>query len=725
MKRFAIRPLAQHATGVFVAVLLLLGIGIQDATAQFEQKSMDVGELHQVYNESGGNQEFWASGNDFDWPGIYQRGYFRAGALWIGAENVTDENGREYPARVVHVGPRVTGAGVFLPQEFETIQQFEDPSVTVDGLETLDRAADVDQVDPNIPAHRIIRAQVNTLLGVTLEKRILGWGQEHHGNYHIHEYTLTNTGNVDSDEEAELDQPLEDVYLHFQRRWTMSDRAAIPGQEWGANVMNDIVGDGMDDYDVDFRAAYTWIGNSPGFDIDPLGAPARDSGPFFIPEEQDEGELTLGVTVGTVTLDATPSTADDTDGDPVPPFQPSMTGYIDADDPLTSTNSPFNETQMQDEYRFMSQARANDGPHMFPHHADVVDQDGDFTTADGSPMLEKPGGWTSAFSYGPYDLDIGESATVVIAMAADGLNQQEQVEVGRAFKASDFDPEANIEIDYINARGERINPDVQQGKNDWAVTATRDSLFATFERAIANYESGYNIPLPPRPPTSFSVTSGVGEISLEWTADSDPPGGFEIYRSANDVRGDWRSVNQSEGGVNFGAYQYERIAELDGSARSFTDDTAQRGINYYYYILSVGDVNNDGTGLTPTGKPLRSSRYWTQTYNPASLARPPGDAVSDFKIVPNPYNLGSDPEIRFPDDDEKLGFLDVPGNSVIRIYTELGELVQTIRHDDGSGDEFWNLATDDRQLVVSGVYIAVVEDLETGDQSTKKFVIIR
>jgi hypothetical protein len=725
MKRFAIRPLAQHATGVFVAVLLLLGIGIQDATAQFEQKSMDVGELHQVYNESGGNQEFWASGNDFDWPGIYQRGYFRAGALWIGAENVTDENGREYPARVVHVGPRVTGAGVFLPQEFETIQQFEDPSVTVDGLETLDRAADVDQVDPSIPAHRIIRAQVNTLLGVTLEKRILGWGQEHHGNYHIHEYTLTNTGNVDSDGEAELDQPLEDVYLHFQRRWTMSDRASIPGQEWGANVMNDIVGDGMDDYDVDFRAAYTWIGNSPGFDIDPLGGPARDSGPFFIPEGQDEGELSLGVTVGTVTLDATPSTADDADGDPVPPFQPSMTGYIDADDPLTSTNSPFNETQMQDEYRFMSQARENDGPHMFPHHADVVDQDGDFTTADGSPMLEKPGGWTSAFSYGPYDLDIGESATVVIAMAADGLNQQEQVEVGRAFKASDFDPEANIEIDYINARGERINPDVQQGKNDWAVTATRDSLFATFERAIANYESGYNIPLPPPPPTSFSVTSGVGEISLEWTADSDPPGGFEIYRSANDVRGDWRSVNQSEGGVNFGAYQYERIAELDGSARSFTDNTAQRGINYYYYILSVGDVNNDGTGLTPTGKPLRSSRYWTQTYNPASLARPPGDAVSDFKIVPNPYNLGSDPEIRFPDDDEKLGFLDIPGNSVIRIYTELGELVQTIRHDDGSGDEFWNLATDDRQLVVSGVYIAVVEDLETGDQSTKKFVIIR
>lgn len=725
MKRFSIHPLMQRVTGVAVAVLLLLGIGIQDATAQFEQKSMDVGELHQVYNESGGNQEFWADGNDFDWPGIYQRGAFRAGALWIGARNVTDENGREWPARVVHVGPRVTGAGVFLPQEFETIQQFEDPTITVDGIETLDRAADVDQVDPSIPAHRIIRTRVNTVMGVSLEKRVLGWGQEYHGNYHIHEYTMTNTGNIDSDEEAELDQPLEDVYLHFQRRWTFQDRVAIPGSGWGANVMNDVVGDGMDDYDVDFTATYTWLGNSPGFDIDPLGGPARDSSPSWIPEGQDGGELSTAWMVGTVTLDATPSNDDD---NPPPGLQPSMTGYVDSDAPILSTNSPFNETQMQDEYQFMSQARPenNNGPHMFPHHADVVDEDGDFTTADGNPMLERPGGWSGAFSYGPYDLDIGESITVVMALAADGLNQQEQVVVGRAFKSSDFDPEAPIEIDYINELGERINPDVQQGKNDWAVTAAKDSLFSTFERAIANYESGYNIPLPPPPPTSFTVNSGVGEISLEWTADSDPPGGFEIYRAAGDVRGDWRSANETnEDGVNFGAYQYERIAELDGSARSFTDESARRGLNYYYYILSVGEPNTDGTGLTPTGKPLRSSRYWTQTYNPASLARPPGEEVSDFKVVPNPYNLGSDPEIRYPDDDEKIGFLNIPGNSVIRIYTELGELVRTIRHDDGSGDEFWNLATDDRQLVVSGIYIAVVEDLETGDQSTKKFVIIR
>lgn len=699
----------KRITGVVAAALLLLGMGAEEATAQFAQKSMDVGELHQVYNESGGNQEFWADGNDFDWPGIYQQGVMRAEATWIGARNFVDEEGREWPAKVVHVGPRVTGAGVFIPQEFETIQQFEDPVVRVDGLETLDRDADVNTVDPSIPAHRIIRTRVNTVMGIEMEKRILGWGQEDHGNYHIIEYTLTNTGNVDEDDEIEREGPVEDVYFHLQRRWTFQDRVSIPGQEWGANVMNDVVGDGMDDYDVDFTATYTWLGNSPGADIDPLGAPARNDSPSFIPDGDDQGQLTAGHMVGTVTLDADPS------DDPNRDLQPSMIGYVDSDAPILSTNSPFAEGQMQDEYRFMSEARPedNNGPYMFPHHADVVDEDGDFTTADGSPMLERPGGWSAAFSYGPYDLDPGESVTITVATGADGLNKQEQVLVGRGFKSADFDEEAPVGIDYTDPVGNNINPGVEQGKNDWAVTASRDSLFAMFERAIDNYESGYSIPMPPRPPQTFDVTSGVGSIELEWTTfdGENPPGGFEVYRTQNDVRGDWRNL-----------YQYERIAELDGSARSYSDEEVTRGISYYYYIVSVGDENGPTDRF---GEPLRSSRYWTQTYIPASLARPPGEEVADFKIVPNPYNIGSDPGVRWPDDDEKLGFLDVPGNSVIRIYTELGELVQTIRHDDGSGDEFWNLTTDDRQLIVSGIYIAVVEDLDTGEQSTKKFVIIR
>ncbi len=105
-----------------------------------------------------------------------------------------------------------------------------------------------------------------------------------------------------------------------------------------------------------------------------------------------------------------------------------------------------------------------------------------------------------------------------------------------------------------------------------------------------------------------------------------------------------------------------------------------------------------------------------------NLKRPPYGAtgtVADARIVPNPVNLGSDPTIRF---DQEIGwrFFNIPGNCTIKVYTEIGELVHTIEHNDGSGDELWNLTTTSRQLLVSGIYIAVISDNDTGDEAIQK-----
>jgi len=55
---------------------------------------------------------------------------------------------------------------------------------------------------------------------------------------------------------------------------------------------------------------------------------------------------------------------------------------------------------------------------------------------------------------------------------------------------------------------------------------------------------------------------------------------------------------------------------------------------------------------------------------------------------------------------------------------ERGDLVKTINHNDGSGDEEWREITDHRQTVVSGVYIAHFE-LPDGRSTFRKFLIIR
>jgi len=127
--------------------------------------------------------------------------------------------------------------------------------------------------------------------------------------------------------------------------------------------------------------------------------------------------------------------------------------------------------------------------------------------------------------------------------------------------------------------------------------------------------------------------------------------------------------------------------------------------------------------LTPDGA-LKSNQHWTQTYLPASLKRSPGGSLADVRVVPNPYHVGATTDVRFSDRD-KLAFLDVPGNCTIKIYTQLGELVNTIEHTDGSGDEYWDQTTSSRQVVASGLYIAHITDNDGGDTAERKFVIIR
>ena len=177
---------------------------------------------------------------------------------------------------------------------------------------------------------------------------------------------------------------------------------------------------------------------------------------------------------------------------------------------------------------------------------------------------------------------------------------------------------------------------------------------------------------------------------------------------------------------------YGLIATLPGASRSYEDRDLIRGKDYYYFIQAVGAPNAvDERGLigTPGGLPLRSGRYFTQTYHPASLLRIPGNQVSDFRIVPNPVNFASDETVRIIIDGDptrgQVEFLDIPGQCTISIYTEIGELVKRIEHSNGSGNASWNLLTSSRQPVVSGIYIVHIIDNDSGEVDVKKLVVVR
>lgn len=792
---------------LYTLILILCFFAFSDSIlSQYAYKWLSVGSLHNYYTEIGCEIEEGIQKNKqqngLQWPAIYQNQDIQcAKALWIGCTNFSSpvDPLSPYPVKVVHVGPRVSGTGEFFPQGFKMISKFPAPEVYVDGDLSYDKTVDIDEIDPNLFADRMIINKVNTQLGITMTRRIFQFSQEYHDNYIITEYTFKNTGNVDADPEIELpSNTLTGVYFYFHYRLSVcaNTRYVIGNATgWGINSMLDVI---TKSDPQNLRANYMWHGKYPPFTrYDNIGGPIWDypGNGLMVAKDDTVGRLGAIQFAGVTTLHADVSASNKNDD----PNQPSTTSYEGSDEPLTSQNDAYNKQKMEQEYAWMTRG------HFTPTHAYKVEPTGlpGWISPTADPALGTPGGFSNADGYGPYTLAPGDSIVIIVAEGVSGISRELASKTGIQYKRG-----------QINAL--QKNTIVFQG---------RDSLFQTFRRAIANYESGYNIPQPPLPPKMFNV-EGLGDrIALSWETFDNPGSnleGFEIYRAV----GKYDST-------------YYLIHTASSSERSFNDVNAIRGLNYFYYIVSVGSASsNTGVGLTPLGK-LRSSRYYTQTYNPAVLKRPSGDspyaaklkgdkgapfliqvgvndklkididgngpveitipadssqkisnivaqinlafgknvaadngfgylwitspstgndskieildipnnayatlglsvgiskggvptkqeAMDNIRVVPNPYNISASRELGYGDlAQNRLYFFNIPGRCNIKIYSELGELIETIEHRDGSGDQAWDSLTSSGQIVVSGIYIAVIEDLDSGLNKIVKFVIIR
>ena len=93
--------------------------------------------------------------------------------------------------------------------------------------------------------------------------------------------------------------------------------------------------------------------------------------------------------------------------------------------------------------------------------------------------------------------------------------------------------------------------------------------------------------------------------------------------------------------------------------------------------------------------------------------------LSNIYVVPNPYvaySLSEEPgrstTLR---GDRDLQFRNLPPKCTIRIYTLLGELVQTIEKDDFTSIAHWDLLSNESQRVAYGIYIYHVDAPEVGE----------
>ncbi len=682
--------------GLLAILLLSQSNGLaQQLGASGELKWLRINSLHTYFSEqaaeteTGGTEE---TNITFSWPGEYGIDQYtmRANGIWLGCRNYYDSKvDRSFDKMVTNCGLKpneYTERPIADAYDFRLVGKYPHPIVNVDGAlaSNLTYYDVLDDIDPTLPSDRLLIVKNHTSIGVDIIKKVYAWSTSGHDDYYIYDFVLKNTGIIDN-EGTENPQTINDFYFLLAYRYTLAGESIISGDpygtnwgtgamQWGGNVVNDVVGTDPTASDFDLRAQVSWYGPNSA-------QPVSDD--WGCPNYKDDGVMAAAKYVGRAVLHADKSVQDQADD----LYQPVTTKLSYSDDPVMQrAGSPYNEIFINQRYDFMS------GGHDAMTHPELLEASG--LSADVFSIGSGTSGHTITQGFGPYQLEPGDSVHIVLAGACSGISRAKNREVGGNW------------VKYENGTGtpRLIKPDgtettdYNEYKKEWVWTC-KDSLYKAFHMAIANYESGYTMPQAPPPPEEFTVKSGGDRISLSWADNATSSPNFDGY-----------VIYRAQGSVMQPKSKYEFLYECDASnvIHEFDDVNAVRGFDYYYYIQSKAKNPGDPS------HPLYSGMFWTLTSLPATLQRPHGLAIDEVRVVPNPYDIRAR-ALQFGDEYQydRIAFYELPPFCKIRIFTERGDLIYTRDHMDGSGDELWDSMTSSGQIIVSGIYILVVE--VTGD----------
>jgi len=600
--------------------LIIISMEVFPQVTSTEKRYVRIGSL-QSHFSAYGSERAWNNTyyEGLRWPADYT--YSDNAVIkryWIGVDDFTDEQDEYWEKYGIYVAADYVGQSLF-PVELKQTAKFEPTQVFVDGNNISARyLSDIDEYNPDQIPDRIVSNVVNTRIGLTMKREVWAFSQQYHDNYFIKIFTYTNTGNTDYDDEIELNASLKGVRISSGTRYSVSRDGAfsIGGeQSWGqyswvtkrGEDYPDHIGETITESNpiVDWiRCGFSWAGQSPTNSFDNIGGP----------DTKLNGRLAAPQFAGTTILHVDKSSADSTDD----PLQPAVLGWH-AGDTFPSLGDMQNIVPMIQQYNMMSgnPFKGLGGTNRFDDNLQSITH-----KLDPSSLHNDEGGTNIWISYGPYDLEIGESIVIVEAEGVSGLDRQSCETIGARWKEA-YDNDSDKGPFDLPDGSTTDDKDIY--KNSWVYTGM-DSIMQTFGRAKRNFDAGFEIPQPPLPPTLFDVTSGGDKIGIDWSA------------------------SPSEGESNFGGYKifraigkpdtvYDEIYSGDAGIYSFDDITAIRGFSYYYYISSFTDGSNNSTGAANPEGQLLSSKFYTRTTEPAFLQRQAGSNLKDIRIVPNPYNV--------------------------------------------------------------------------------------
>jgi len=638
---------------------------------------------------------FTAYGSERAWNDVYYEGLMWPADYnntdnsvierqWIGCQDFVDAKSQTWENYCVPFTAAMANIAVF-PLVHKQTAKMDLPLLFVDGTDISSAyRGEIDELDPNQIPDRIVTNVVNTSMGVTMTRRVFAFSQQWHDNYFIKEFIFKNTGYTNATNQQSRNATVKGFRFGFGIRYSVSREGSFSignEQSYGQHSWVTRRGEDYAQHAGDvlteataipqwLRAGYSWAGQSTNNSFDNIGGPDR----------LGDGRLRAPQFAGIVVLHVDKSAADKSDD----PAQPNTLGWHAGDTYPALGDMTYGTLPLHvDMYKMLSGMpyKGQGSP------SERMDEKYMATKPDPWNVHGDGGGTNLWINFGPYDLAPGDSVVIVMAEGVSGLSRARCYEVGGLWKKAFTDPTYKGPF-TLPTGGTTADKDVY--KDAWVYTG-RDSIMSTFSRAKRNYDLGYQIPLPPLPPAQFSVTSGGDRISLSWVTSASEKnpgfGGYKVYRATGKTD-----------------TTFDEIASLGPGSTSFDDITAQRGVSYFYYLCAFSDGSDNATGGPNPAGQLVSNRFYTRTNQPAYLRRQAGQSMSSIRIVPNPYNIAS-PGMQYPGEPDKIMFLNIPGHCTIRIYSESGDLINQIEHENGSGDETWNSISSSRQVVVSGIYI--------------------
>lgn len=590
------------------------------------------------------------------------------------------------------------------------IQSIDFEDIAFDDFGTIDQSAFGEKT-----YDQIVEVTTRNILGVELNRKVLAWSQNFHEDYVIVDVEFKN---------ASADT-LYEFYINIESNGDNTFRSNGSNPAPGSGERYDLattwqhyyggrVGDSL-------RVFYEYSADEPSVPGDQMGAPALSQG----------GRLLNAKFSWYSILHASMAPYDDPANDQDDFLQPKVT-YLGKDNLIDNL---FPDATGDDEFGSDNFWALSGGySKMYPMIGDTIpgtfhgfnsDELGssDYSSADGiSNNNNNSKMWSS---FGPYTFAPGQKLHIALANGYTGMSIKTAQEVGNKWMSGTLTEPPGIppgETGYFTEHF--VFPedatDMDKIKNRWISTGI-DSVMQSASRAKWNFDSGYKVPAAPPPPETVEITGLGTGVEIKWTdLDAELRSDFAGYRIMRKL---------SNADTTF----YQEIYSSDASDKAtehlYVDTEVIIGATYYYFIQAKALIEASDPNAYPenrgriiySGRALQPNVKWI---NPPHFSQ---DDLAQVAIVPNPYNI-NDPLLQHQGwtDNRGIQFYNLPAVCDISIYTENGDLVQTIEHESSvsSGYEHWNMVSRNQQLISSGLYIAVIQT-PNGALAYHKFAVIR